>query len=669
MESNTSRQALTDMSRTEKDVEDTTNKPTTAGGEAQDPQGDWTYRDSARMYNVEGWGRGYFSVSEAGHVCIHPDGNGRRTTIDMMAVIHGLKARGVDMPVLVRFVNILGSRIQAINAAFNKAIREAGYRGDYRGVYPIKVNQQHQVVEEIVKFGAAHHYGLEAGSKPELIVALAYSSDPEALVICNGYKDEEFIDLALFGLKMGIQTVLVLEMPGELNLILERAKRMGIRPRLGVRAKLAARGGGHWTESGGDRSTFGLNAAQIIDVVDRLRREEMLDCLELLHFHLGSQVPNIRLIRNAVAEATRVYCELVKEGARMGYIDVGGGLAVDYDGSNTASASSRNYTMEEYAADIVETVMMATNEDGVPHPTIVTESGRATAAHHAVLLFNILDVTRLEVPAIPEAPEADDHELIRNLHDVSRQIRSDNLQECYHDAMFYRDEVRARFEHGNFTLRERAHAERLYWHILTVISRMSRDDEFAPEEIARISGQLADVYHANFSVFQSLPDAWAIDQIFPVMTVHRLNEEPTREATFSDITCDCDGRLVKFIGRRQARQSLLVHELNESDYYLGVFLVGAYQETLGDLHNLLGDTNVVGVGVDEDGVIQFDCEIAGDTVADVLSYVEYNPSLLVERMRQTAERAVREGRLTPPERRATMAAFTEGLQGYTYFES
>jgi arginine decarboxylase len=630
----------------------------------------WTTEDAAQLYGVREWGAGYFEVSETGEVLVRPRGRGDSFSVSLLEIVRGLRARGLDLPVLLRFSDILASRIEQIYQGFTKAMNEAGYRGAYKGVYPIKVNQQQHVVEEVIEFGRRFHHGLEAGSKAELVAALAFAEDPEALIVCNGYKDEEFIDLALCGMKMGRKPFLVLEMPGELALVLERAQRMNIRPLLGVRAKLAARGGGHWTDSGGDRSMFGLNASQIIDVVDRLRELQMLDCLQMLHYHVGSQIPNIRSIRGAAEEACRFYVDLVREGAKMGILNVGGGLAVDYDGSHTNYPSSCNYTIDEYAADIVEAVYAAADAAGVAHPTIVSESGRATVSHHSLLLFNILDVTRFESHAKPEQLPENAHELLQDLMLVDRAITAKNLQECYNDAVHYRDQIRDLFNLGQLSLRERAMGERIFWHIAKRIANDIRGRKYIPDELAGLEESLADVYHCNFSVFQSLPDCWAIEQLFPIMPIHRLNEPPARQGTLADITCDCDGRINRFIDLHDVKDTLPLHELNNgSDYILGVFLVGAYQETLGDLHNLLGDTNVVSVRIAENGTLQFDKEIYGDTVADVLSYVEYDTDELVRRLRAMAEQAVRTGQITAEERRAIMDAYESGLRGYTYFES
>lgn len=629
----------------------------------------WTLENAADLYGIRNWGIGYFDISEKGEVIVRPGGSSGANAVSIMELISGLKARGHNMPVLLRFADILSSRVSQLYECFNNAIRDYHYTGLYRGVYPIKVNQQKQVVAEIVEFGRPFHHGLEAGSKAELLSAIAFTDDPEALIICNGYKDEEFIDLALNSLKMGQQTILVIERQDELPLILERAKRKGIKPRLGVRVKLSSRAGGHWDGSGGDRSMFGLNAAQIIEMIDRLRKENMLDCLQMLHYHLGSQISNIRKIRSALAEACRFYTEMVREGAAMGMINIGGGLAVDYDGSHTNFASSRNYTEQEYAADVVEAIMSATNEAGIPHPTIINESGRALVAHHSVLVFNILNSSKFEPPGSTEHIPENYNDMLNNLMDVRNSLSTKNLQECYHDAVYYRDEIRSIFEHGNLSLRERAFAENMFWDIICRIAAESKERKYVPEELQGLETAIADLYYCNFSVFQSLPDSWAVDQLFPVMPIHRLNEMPTRQATLADITCDSDGKIDRFIDLHDVKATLPVHELRGEDYYLGVFLVGAYQETLGDLHNLLGDTNVLHVRIGKDGNVEYANEIAGDTVADVLSYVEYDTHDMIDNVRAIAEKAVRDNRITPEDRREIMSAYEDGMRGYTYFES
>ena len=628
----------------------------------------WTVEKSADLYGIRNWGAGYFDVSDAGDVVITPFLKDRGVAVSIPQIIEGLKDRGLDMPVLLRIENILHSQLTLLNQSFRKAIKNLGYKGKFRGVYPIKVNQQQQVVSEITRFGGEYHYGLEAGSKAELIAALSMLKDRDACLVCNGYKDEEFIDLGLYATKMGYKCFFVLEMPSELDLILERSAALGVRPLLGVRLKLAAQAGGHWTDSGGDRSIFGLSTSQLVSVVDQLRAKDMLECLQLLHYHLGSQIPNIRDIRTAAREASRIYAELVREGVPMGYLDLGGGLAVDYDGSHTNFTSSRNYSLEEYCADVIETVMQTMDEAEIAHPTIITESGRATVAYYSVLLFNILDVSRFEAEPLPESLSEDAPEMLHNMLEVFRSLTLRNLQEGYNDAIFYRDEIRNRFKHGDITLRERAVGENIFWHIIIKIAQDVRKIKQVPPELSDIHTALADIYYANFSVFQSLPDSWAIDHLFPVMPVHRLAEMPTRHAIISDITCDSDGKIDKFIDLHGVKTTLPLHEVNGAEYYLGVFLVGAYQETLGDLHNLLGDTNVVTIRVFEDGAYEISRELHGDSVADVLHYVEYDVKALLDRFRATAELAVRDGRITPQERRVIMSAYEAGLRGYTYFE-
>lgn len=630
----------------------------------------WTLSQAAELYGVKNWGLGYFDISEKGDLLVRPKDNDQQVTINVMDLIAGLKARGSNMPVLLRFADVLSSRINQLYSAFNVAIKDYGYTGSYQGVYPIKVNQQKQVVAEIVEFGRPYHHGLEAGSKAELMAALAYIDDPKAFIVCNGYKDEEFIDLALYGNKMGLHSILVIDSPNELNLILERAKLLGVRPNLGVRVKLASRVGGHWDSSGGDRSMFGLNTSQVISLIDRLRECDMLDCLRMLHSHLGSQVTNIRNIRVAMREAARFYAEMVREGAAMGIINIGGGLAVDYDGSHTNFASSRNYTEQEYASDVVEAIAGACDDADIPHPIIVSESGRATVAHHSVLIFNVLNTSRYEPPALIEKLPENSHEMLENLYEVLSAVSTKNLQECYHDAVYYRDEIRSLFQHGSLTLRERALSENIFWEIICKIAAESQDRKYVPEELRGLSPVIADCYFCNFSVFQSLPDSWAIDQLFPIMPIHRLNEMPTRQGTIADITCDSDGKIDSFIDLHDVKSSLSLHEFKEDEeYYLGVFLVGAYQETLGDLHNLLGDTNVLHVRIGQDGAVEYTDEIAGDTVADVLSYVEYDPREMLNLVRKTAEQAVRENRITAEERREIMSAYDAGMRGYTYFEN
>lgn len=628
----------------------------------------WSPQQSAELYGVESWGHGFFGVNRKGHVTVKLEDDQACKEVSLHDIIDGLHDRGTRVPVLLRFRDLLHSRITEINESFRKAIKDSRYKGEYRGVYPIKVNQQRQVIEEIAEFGKKYHYGLEAGSKPELIAALAHMNDPEAFIICNGYKDEEFIDLALHSQKMGLKIMLVLEMPSELELILERSRKIGVLPNLGVRVRLSTRGSGHWQESAGDKSVFGLNAAQVIQVVDHLKATGYLACLKMLHYHQGSQIPNIAAIREGATEAVRMYCDLVKEGAPMGVLDIGGGMAVDYDGSHTNFHSSCNYSVAEYCTDIVEVVSQICDKAGVTHPCLVSESGRAVVSYYSVLVFNILDVTSAqtsdEAPPVPEnAPQN-----LLNLIDANKTLSKKNLQEAFNDAVYYRDQVRAQFFYGNATLRERGLAEAWFWHILTRISNLIAQLDDIPEDLRELSSTLVDFYYGNFSLFQSLPDSWAIDQLFPVMPIHRLDEKPRQRAVLADITCDCDGKIDRFIDKEDVAKVLPLHDIKPDEpYYVAVFLVGAYQETLGDLHNLLGDTNVVGVHL-ENGKPVYTHEVEGDTVADVLSYVEYDPKELVSRFRSFAEKAVNDGRISPKERREILDLYREGLAGYTYFE-
>ncbi len=630
----------------------------------------WTSSDSAELYCVPDWSNGFFAVSKNGETTVRlQDSNGEMRNVSLASLMRELADRGTAAPVLLRFRDLLRARIDELNKSFADAIRKVDYQGVYRGVYPIKVNQQRPIVEEIVSYGARYHYGLEAGSKPELIAAMAYMQDSEAFLMCNGYKDDEFIDLALMGQRMGLNIHLILEMPNELPAILRRAEKLGIEPNLGVRVRLSAKGSGHWSESAGDKSVFGLNSAQVIDVVDHLKAVNKLHCLKVLHYHQGSQIPNISVIREALSEACRMYIDLVREGAPMGTLDMGGGLAVDYDGSQTNFHSSCNYSVEEYARDVVEIVGEMCTRNGVPHPILVTESGRAISAYHSVLVFNILDVTSTRgygvgLPKLP--PNAS--EVLKALDETYRMLTRKNIQECYNDANYYRETLRMQFAYGNVSLRERGIGEAIYWHIMELIAHRIAEMSEIPEDLKEVSDNMVDFYYANFSLFQSLPDSWAIDQLFPVMPIQRLCERPTQKSVLVDITCDCDGKVAQYIDREDVAKSLPLHEVEgDEQYYVAVFLVGAYQETLGDIHNLLGDTNVVSVHL-ENGRPVFTGEEEGDCVADVLSYVKYDTKELVKRFRELAEKAVELDLITPRQRREALEAYRDGLNGYTYYE-
>jgi len=646
------------------------------------PSQNWTVAEAADLYGLPAWGADYYSISADGDLEVVLPGSGGAVRVSMMDIVAGMKERGLDMPVLLRIENLLDHRISLLNQSFARAMEEAGYQSHYRGVFPIKVNQQCQVVEEIARFGERYHHGLEAGSKAELMIALATLSDTEGYIVCNGYKDEEFIDLGLCARQLGRRCFFVIETPTELPIIIARSRALGVKPLIGVRAKLAAKVDGHWNEDSGDRSLFGLSSSQIIDVVDQLRDADMLDCLQLLHFHLGSQIPNIRDIRNGTLEAVRYYVELVNEGAPLGHLDLGGGLAVDYEGAHANDAHSKNYSLDEYCTDIVEAVMETLDPLSIPHPVLLSESGRATVAYASTLLFNILDVRHFEPGILPhelsghEAPQnpesleslelASSHELIGRLQQVAEQLHDGNLQRAHNDAFHYREEVREEFRRGNISLRGKALAENQFLDIAQKIVARLPHLERVPPELEALREELADIYYGNFSVFQSLPDTWAIDQVFPVMPVHRLDEPPSREAVIADLTCDCDGKIDRFVG---GKNTLPLHPLKAGeDYYLGVFMVGAYQETLGDLHNLFGDTNVVSVRINRDGSFDFIRELHGDSIADVLSYVEYQPGRLMEQFRNTAEQAVRSGVIPVATRQKILEAFAASMRGYTYYE-
>ena len=631
--------------------------------------GRWTTEKSEELYGVNNWGNGYFCVSDDGEVMVTP-GNGNKCSVSLMDIIGSIKEQDINMPVLLRFENILDAQISFLNKSFHNAIKELEYKGEYRGVYPVKVNQQQQVLEETTKFGKRYHHGLEVGSKAELIAALSLMTDKEACLICNGYKDEEFIDLGLNATKLGLKCFFVIEIPGELDTILDRAEKLNVKPNIGVRIKLASKAGGYWAESGGDRSIFGLNMSQVIGIVDKLRDKRMLDCLKLLHYHLGSQVPNIRDIRTAVREAARVYSELANEGAAMGYIDLGGGLAVDYDGSNTNFANSRNYSTGEYCADIVEAVKLATDNNNIPHPTIITESGRALVAYYSVLITNVLHVSEFEVREMPENIPKDSPEPIQSLLWVSDNLSIKNIQECYNDALYYRDQTRQLFNHGNVSLRERALAESIFWNIISRIAKTKKNLKFIPPELENLENAIADIYYCNFSIFQSIPDSWAIDQLFPIMPVHRLKELPERNAVIADITCDCDGKIDKFIDLRDVSNTLPLHNLKDNeDYYIGIFLVGAYQETLGDLHNMFGDTNVISIRINDDGTYESVRKILGDSVETVLSYIEYDPVEMRTGFARTVEEAYKSNLINDDEKNKILDAYENGLTGYTYYEN
>jgi arginine decarboxylase len=628
----------------------------------------WTVADSAETYGIKAWSQGYFSINDLGHVICHPQGP-EAGTIDLKELVDEVVRRGINLPLLIRFSDVLRSRVVELHEAFRRAIADFNYKGDYRGVYPIKVNQHRYVVEEIVQFGRPYHYGLEAGSKPELLAVMGTLDDEEALIICNGYKDEEYIETALMCSKLGRKVIIVVEKFSELDLIAITAKKIGVRPRIGIRVKLATKGSGRWEASGGDRSKFGLSTREVVEAVKVLRDKDMLGCFELLHFHLGSQISAIRAVKNALREAGRFFVELTKLGAPLRYFDAGGGLGVDYDGSQTNFASSMNYTLQEYANDLVFALQEICDAAGIPSPTIVTESGRAVVAHHSVLAIDILGVGEFDVGKAPENLPENSSRVVRNLLDTYREITTKNLRESYHDALEYREEALSLFALGQLSLPERMIAEDIFWAVCQKALKIVRDLREIPEEFDGLERALSDTYFCNFSMFQSLPDIWAIDQLFPVMPIHRLAEEPTRRAVLADITCDSDGKIDHFIDLRDVKNVLELHPVNPgAEYYLGVFLIGAYQEILGDLHNLFGNTNTVHVSLVPGGGYQIEHVVTGDTVTDVLRYVSYAREDLLARVRRFAEHAVRGNRMSLEETRSLLRMYEEGLSGYTYLE-
>ncbi len=625
----------------------------------------WSIQDSAQTYIIDGWGRPYFSINEKGHVEVHPDPTNPRA-IDLFSLVEELKERDLELPLLVRFPNILQHRIQLLNEAFGKAIAEYGYGGAYRGVFPIKVNQQRHLVEEIVSAGKPWRYGLEAGSKPELLIALAAMDEQEGFIICNGYKDREFIETALIAQKFDNTVVIVLERYDELELVLRAAKKLDIRPTLGVRAKLASKGMGRWAESAGDGAKFGLTSDELVRVVERLGQAGMKDCLQLLHFHIGSQVSSIIPWKNAMREASHLYVELRRMGCAMGYLDVGGGLAVDYDGSKSDFRGSMNYGVQEYAYDVVSGIQDACEKAEITPPTIVSESGRAVAAYQSVLIFDAVAEPIKDRPE-PQVPTDDAHPLLRELYETYDNIRPKNVQEAWHDASQYLEEARSRFKFGYLGLRELAQVERLFWACCERIQLKMKDrKKRAPEELDVIEERLAAIYYCNFSLFQSAPDIWAMEQLFPIMPIHRLREEPTVKARLADLTCDSDGIIERFIDTEDVASTLDVHEVTPGEpYYLGMFLGGAYQEILGDLHNLFGDTNAVHVRIEDYGYSVANV-IRGDAIEEVLRYLQYDPEDMVERVRKQAETALGAGRMTLKQLRAFMQHYREAMRSYTY---
>ena len=627
----------------------------------------WRIEDSAELYNINGWGINYFSINDKGHVVVTPKKNG--VEVDLKELVEELQLRDVSAPMLIRFPDILDSRIEKMASCFKIASEEYLYKAQNFIIYPIKVNQMRPVVEEIVGHGKKFNIGLEAGSKPELHAVIAINTDNDSLIICNGYKDEDYIELALLAQKMGRRIFLVVEKLSELKLIIKIAKQFKIRPNLGIRIKLASSGSGKWEDSGGDVSKFGLTSSELLEALDILERNKMKDCLHLVHFHIGSQVNKIRRIKIAIREASQFYVQLHRNGYNISFVDIGGGLGVDYDGTRSSnSESSVNYSIQEYVNDVISTMVDVSDKNNLPHPNIITESGRSLTAHHSVLIFEVLEATNLPIWDEDEVIEGNDHELLKELFSLWNTLNQTRMHETWHDAQQIREEALDRFSLGLLDLQTRAKIERLFWSIAKEVQQMTNGMKHVSEELINLPKLLSDKYFCNFSLFQSLPDSWAIDQIFPIIPIQRLDEKPDRSATLQDITCDSDGKIDNFISTRNLSYYLPVHSLKQTEpYYIGVFLVGAYQEILGDLHNLFGDTNAVHVSVDDKGY-SIDQIIDGETVAEVLEYVQYNPKKLVRTVETWVTSSVKSGIITAEEGKEFLSNYRSGLYGYTYLE-
>ena len=627
----------------------------------------WRIEDSEELYNITGWGTSYFSINDAGHVVVTPRRDG--VTVDLKELVDELQLRDVASPMLLRFPDILDNSIEKMSSCFKQAAEEYGYKAENFIIYPIKVNQMRPVVEEIISHGKKFNLGLEAGSKPELHAVIAVNTDSDSLIVCNGYKDESYIELALLAQKMGKRIFLVVEKMNELKLIAKMAKQLNVQPNIGIRIKLASSGSGKWEESGGDASKFGLTSSELLEALDFMESKGLKDCLKLIHFHIGSQVTKIRRIKTALREASQFYVQLHSMGFNVEFVDIGGGLGVDYDGTRSSnSEGSLNYSIQEYVNDSISTLVDVSDKNGIPHPNIITESGRALTAHHSVLIFEVLETATLPEWDDEEEIAPDAHELVQELYSIWDSLNQNKMLEAWHDAQQIREEALDLFSHGIVDLKTRAQIERLYWSITREINQIAGGLKHAPDEFLLLSKLLADKYFCNFSLFQSLPDSWAIDQIFPIMPIQRLDEKPERSATLQDITCDSDGKIANFISTRNVAHYLPVHSLKKTEpYYLAVFLVGAYQEILGDMHNLFGDTNAVHVSVNEKGY-NIEQIIDGETVAEVLDYVQYNPKKLVRTLETWVTKSVKEGKISLEEGKEFLSNYRSGLYGYTYLE-
>ena len=628
----------------------------------------WRIEDSEELYNIKGWGVNFFGINEKGHVYVEPKKNGAR--IDLKEVVDRLATKHVAAPMLLRFPDILDSRIQKTDACFRAAGKEYNYQGEHFIIFPIKVNQMRPVVEEIISHGKRYNLGLEAGSKPELHAVLATHMDTESLIICNGHKDQNFIELALLAQKMGKRVFLVVEKLPELKIIADTAAKLGVRPNLGIRIKLASSGSGKWQESGGDASKFGLNSSELLTALQTLEEMNLKDCLTFIHFHIGSQITKIRRISTALKEAAQFYVQLHAMGYNIKFVDCGGGLGVDYDGTRSSnSESSVNYSIQEYVNDCVYTFVEAANKNNIPHPNLITEGGRSLTAHHSVLILDVME--SVTAPQMPEdfQPTAEDHKLVHDLTDIWDKLSNRSMLEDWHDAEDIREEALDLFRHGIIDLKTRAQIESLYWAISHEVAELAHHQKHVPDELRTLDKQMADKYFCNFSLFQSLPDSWGIDQLFPIMPIARLEERPTRSATLQDITCDSDGKISAYVNGTQQTSYLPLHPIKHGDhYYIGVFLVGAYQEILGNMHNLFGDTNAVHISINDNGGYDIEQIIDGETVADVLEYVQYEPKKLVRRLEIWVSKAIKDGKITETEGKEFISNYRAGLYGYTYLE-